>query len=107
MTSAASLDARLVRGQRLLQRRGTARRIDHAGELGEKPVARGLEHPPAMARQRRIDHRLAQGPQPRQRPLLVGLHQLRVPRHVPRQDRRKPTLDHQDHPVQYGKTSGS
>jgi hypothetical protein len=47
------------------------RRGDHATELGDEPVARALDDPPAMHCDRRIDQIAAQRPEPCERSLLI------------------------------------
>ena len=51
---------------------GTTRRVDDAAELDDGAVAGALDDPAMMHGDRRVDQVAAQGPEPRQRPVLVG-----------------------------------
>ena len=66
--------------------------IDHARELQQQAVARGLDDAPSVAGDCRVDHLLAKGFQRRQRAALVAAHQPRVARDVGRDDGGKAAL---------------
>jgi len=66
---------------------GTAHRFNDARELHEQAVAGGLNEAPLVLRDLRIDQFAEAGLEPLVRPLLIGPHQARVPRHVGSEDR--------------------
>ena len=66
--------------------------IDHARELQQQAVARGLDDAPSMAGDCWVDHLLPKGFQRRQRAALVPAHQPRVARDVSRHDGGKAAL---------------
>ncbi len=78
---------------RLLHRDGTAHRVDDAAELGQHPVACGLDDAALMLGDAGIDQLIAVRLQPRERAFLVLAHQPAVARDIGRQDRRQPALD--------------
>jgi hypothetical protein len=82
----------IAAGHRLLRFGHTAERIDDAGELGEKPVAGGLNHPAAMRSDRRVDHLSPDGPQPVEGSFFVHPDQARITSDVGCQDCGEPTL---------------
>ena len=59
------------RGHAALHRDGAAHGIDGAGELDQQAIARGLDDAAAVSADFGVDQLPAQGPQPRQGPLLV------------------------------------
>ncbi|MBB2691215.1 UNVERIFIED_ORG: hypothetical protein GGI63_002390 [Rhizobium esperanzae] len=63
-------------------------RLDHAREIGDQPIAPGVDDTAAMAFDQ-PPHRLATALQGRKRPLLVGSHQPRIILHVSTEDRRQ------------------
>jgi hypothetical protein len=80
-------DARAALGHPPLHLHGTPDGIDHAGELGQEPIAGVLHHAPAMFPDLGLDQLPKVRPQPFVRPLLIRPHQARVPRHVGGEDR--------------------
>src|SRR5262249_10980099 len=71
----------------------TAQGVDNAGELDQQPVAGGLDDATVMLSNFRVDYLGSEGLQPAERSFLVGSDQARIPRHIGREDRRKPTFD--------------
>src|SRR5262249_15558468 len=71
---------------------GTLDRADHALELDQQPVARGLDDAPAMPGDRRIDQLQAMGLEPRQRARLVYLHEPAVADHIGGKNRNELTF---------------
>ena len=68
-------------------------RVGDALELGQHPVAGGLDDAAPVLGDRRVDQLEPVGLQARERARLVGLHQPAVADHVGRQNRRQPALD--------------
>jgi hypothetical protein len=64
-------DIRIALGHVVLDLDRATRRIDHAVELRNEPVASALDHPAAVGGDHRIDQIAAQGSEPRERSLLV------------------------------------
>ena len=83
----------LAVGDRLLHRHRAGDRVDHRGELDDRPVAHQLDDPALVLGQQRVDRLLAQALDRGQRAGLVLLDQARVADDVGRQDRRQPALD--------------
>ena len=67
--------------------RGAGHRADDGPELGDEAVAHQLHHAAAVLGQKRLQHRLPQALQGRERPSLVGLDKARVADHVGGHDR--------------------
>ena len=78
MDADAELDAAIFRHSRValdhaaLQFNRAAHRVDDAASIRDESVARALDDPPAMHRDRRIDQIATQRAQPRRRSLLIG-----------------------------------
>jgi hypothetical protein len=68
-------------------------RLADAGELDQGAVAHELNGAPAMAGEDRFKRLLAQCLEPRDRPGLVLLDEMRVAHHIGRQDRGEAPLD--------------
>jgi len=66
---------------------GATQRVDGAGEFDQQTVTGGLDDPPVMGGDLRIDQLAADRLEPRQRPLLVRSDQPRVARHIGGKDR--------------------
>jgi hypothetical protein len=81
--------ARAALEHRALHLRRAPHRVDHARELGEQPVAGGLEDAPAVLGDRRVDEPRAQRLQARERAFLVGAHQAAEADDVGGEDRRQ------------------
>src|SRR6516165_12636756 len=86
-------DTRVSLGHRLLHRDGTAYRIDDAGKLHQQAITRGLDDATLVLGDLRIDELAAERLEAFECPLLVRLHQPRIPRHIGGKDRREPTFD--------------
>jgi hypothetical protein len=67
--------------------------VDHAAELDDGPIARAIDEPSVVERDRRVDEVAAQGAEPRKRSLLVGAREFRIARHVRREDGGQLALD--------------
>ena len=66
----------------LLELDGRAQGVDGAGKLGQRPVARQLDQPAAVAGQCRLEPLLAMVPQARKRAALIPPHQAGVTDYV-------------------------
>ena len=64
------------------------RRIEHAAEFGDEPVAGALDDPAVVSRYRRIDQIAEERAQPRERSLLVRTRKAAVANDIGDQDRR-------------------
>jgi hypothetical protein len=74
-------------GHRLLHRDRAAHRVDDAGKFHQQAVAGGLDDPPAVLGDLRIEELTAQRFQTFERALLIRPHQPRIPRHIGGEDR--------------------
>ena len=79
-------DIGVLFGHRALDLDRAARPVHDARELGEQPVARGLDDAPVMGGNPGIDNFLPDRLEPRQRAFLVGAHQAAVAGDIRRQD---------------------
>ncbi len=78
----------LVLGDTGLPRQGTLAGINHAGELTEEPVAKGLDDAPPVVSDQRLDQVLAKLHQSVMSGVLVESHQTTEPHQVGLQYRR-------------------
>ena len=83
--------ARLL-GEGPLQRDSAGHRVEGAGELGEEPVAGGLDDAPAMRGDAGVEHRGLQRLEAGQRALLVSAHEAAVADQIGSQDGCEPSL---------------
>ena len=65
-------DPRVALGHARLHLDGGSRRLDHAAEVNHCAVARALDEPAVVERDRRVDEVAAQSSQSPNRPLFVG-----------------------------------
>ena len=84
--------ASVALGHAALDLDGTARGVEHAGELDQETVAHHLEDASAMPGDDRIEELAAMLAQAAQRLLFIGLHEAAVADHVGGQDGRQPPL---------------
>ena len=77
----------------LLHLDGTAHRIDDAGELGQQPVTRRLDDPPAMLGDAWIEQFTAMAGKAREGAFIVGADQPTISGNVSRKDRRELSPD--------------
>ena len=68
-------------------------RIRDARELDQHAVPGGLDQPPLVLGDRRVDQLETMGLETRERARLIGFHQAAVPDHVGRKDGREPAFD--------------
>ena len=93
-------DAGVALRYRLLHRDGAPHCIDDAGKFDQQTVAGGLDDPPVMLGDLRIDELMAQRIQSSERAFLIRPHQPRIPRHIGGEDRSEPAgLAHVPSPV--------
>ena len=76
-------------GHRALNFRGTARRVDDAGEFRQHAVAGSLDDPAAMLADLRIDQFAEARLDALVRAFLIGAHQTRITHHIGGEDRGK------------------
>jgi hypothetical protein len=86
-------DARVPFGHAVLHGEGAGDCFDDARKLDQQPVAGGLDHPPLVFGEFRIDQLAAQRLEPGQCPGLVLAHQPRVTRDIGREDGGETALD--------------
>jgi hypothetical protein len=85
--AAIRLNADVSLRHRLLHRDRTAHRIDDAGKFHQQAVAGGLDKPPMVLGDFRIEELAAQRFEAFERAFLIRPHQPRVARHIGREDR--------------------
>ena len=82
----------IARGHPLLHRDSAAHRIDHARKFQQQPVASGLDDPPAVFGDLRVNKLPPVGFQSRQGGAVVAAHEQGIAHYVGRYDRRQSSV---------------
>src|SRR5215469_13145915 len=85
-------DVRIAPRHSRLDLNGALDRVDHALELDQQPVTRGLNDASAVLGDRGIDQLQAMGLEPRQSAGFVDLHEAAVPDHIGGKNRNQLTF---------------